>query len=119
MKHLLSLFFITASATLVGNLAGYVVPDRKLTDEKDPPKEVANGMGMKFVWIPRGHFTMGSPKDEVRRGDDEIQHKVTLTKGFYMGACTVTQEQWRTVMGETPSYFNGENNLPVESVSWD
>ncbi len=50
---------------------------------------------------------------------NEIQHKVTLTKGFYMGVYTVTQEQWREVMGNNPSFFKEEKNLPVESVSWN
>lgn len=62
---------------------------------------------------------MGSPKDEKERKDDETQHKVTLTRGFYMGVYTVTQEQWKEVMGNNPSHFKGEKNLPVENVSWD
>src|ERR1700679_3088669 len=77
---------------------------------------------MKFVWIKPGSFLMGSPKDEKERqpiGTDETQHKVKLTKGFYMGAYTVTQEQWQEVTGKTPSFFKGEKNLPVEQVSWD
>ena len=61
---------------------------------------------------------MGSPKEEKERNENETQHKVKLTKGFYMGVYTVTQEQWQTVMGNNPSFFEGEN-LPVESVSWD
>ena len=62
---------------------------------------------------------MGSSKEEKQRMDNEISHKVTLTKGFYMGVYTVTQEQWRAVMGNNPSSFKGEKNLPVEMVSWD
>ena len=62
---------------------------------------------------------MGSPKEEKERGNDEMQHKVTLTKGFYMGVYTVTQEQWQEVMGNNPSNFKAEKNLPVETVSWD
>ena len=42
-----------------------------------------------------------------------------LTKGFYMGVNTVTQEEWKAVMGNNPSEFKGEKNLPVEMVSWD
>ena len=74
---------------------------------------------MKFVWIPPGTFLMGSPKEEPERRDDEIQHKVTLTKGFYMGIYAVTQEQWVEIMDNNPSKFKGEKNLPVEQVSWD
>jgi sulfatase modifying factor 1 len=90
--------------------------------EKDPPKPpepYTNTLGMKFAWIPPGTFMMGSPKEEKERIDNETQHKVTLTKGFYMGVYTVTQEQWQEVMGNNPSVFKGEKNLPVEMVSWD
>jgi len=62
---------------------------------------------------------MGSPKKEEKRDDDEILHKVTLTKGFYLGVYTVTQEQWQAVMRENPSRFKGERKLPVENVTWD
>lgn len=36
---------------------------------------------------------------------------------FRMGKYPVTQEQWKTVMGNNPSHFKGDN-LPVENVSW-
>src|ERR1700745_2097458 len=75
-------------------------------DKKEPPKNFTNSIGMKFVWISPGSFMMGSPKDEKERGDDEIQHKVTLTKGFYMGVYAVTQEEWKAVMGNNPSFFS-------------
>ena len=117
MKRLFCLVLVATFTTLAGDLAGFVVPDRK--GEKDPPKNFTNSIGMKFVWIPPGSFMMGSPKEEKERQDNETQHKVTLTKGFYMGVYTVTQEQYETVMGKNPSFFKGEKNLPVESVSWD
>src|ERR1700677_3230103 len=91
----------------------------KALEKKDPPKNFTNSIGMKFVWIPPGTFTMGSPSKEEKRGEDETQHKVRLTKGFYIGIHTVTQEQWQQVMGNNPSHFKGEKNLPVEKVSWD
>lgn len=66
---------------------------------------------------------MGSPADEVGRepyeGADETQHKVTLTKGFYMGVHLVTQEQWQSVMGINPSSSRLKENLPVETLSWE
>jgi sulfatase modifying factor 1 len=94
-------------------------PDVNDAKPKDPPKTFTNSIGMKFVWIPPGNFLMGSPKEEKERREDESQHKVTLTKGFYMGVYAVTQEQYETVMGNNPSAFKGENNLPVEQLSWE
>lgn len=60
---------------------------------------------------------MGSPKDEPGRREDELQHKVILTKGFWIADTPVTQALWQVVMGENPSYFLGEER-PVENVSW-
>jgi len=60
---------------------------------------------------------MGSPAAEVGRHKDEKQHKVTLTKDFYIGETEVTQAQWKKVMGNNPSDFKGDNR-PVECVSW-
>jgi formylglycine-generating enzyme required for sulfatase activity len=84
-----------------------------------PEKSLTNSLGVKFVWIPPGTFMMGSPKEEKERKDDETLHKVTLTKGFYLGVDTVTQEQWMAVMGSNPSKFKGEKNLPVENINWN
>lgn len=107
------LFFLTFATTLSLHLSLHAqVP-------KEPSKHFTNSIGMKFVWIPPGSFVMGSPKGEKQRIDSETQHKVTLTKGFYMGVYLVTQEQWQEVIGKNPSQFTGEKNLPVESVSWN
>src|SRR4051794_16087123 len=106
MKRLFCLLLFATFATLAGQLAGFV-PDRKPPGENVPPKNFTNGLGMKFVWIPPGTFMMGSPKEEKERQPNEIQHKVTLTKGFYMGVNTVTQEEWQAVMGNNPSDFKG------------
>jgi len=84
---------------------------------KKPAKYVTNSAGMKFVWISAGSFQMGSTGKEKGRGDDEIHHQVTFTKGFYLSVHPVTQAQWQTVMGTNPSHFKGDK-LPVESVSW-
>jgi uncharacterized protein (TIGR02996 family) len=77
-----------------------------------------NSLKMRFAWVPAGTFLMGSPESEAGRFDNETQHNVTLTKGFYMGIYTVTQEQWQAVMGDNPSHFKGEQQMPVETVSW-
>ncbi len=81
-------------------------------------KEITNSIGMKLVLIHAGSFTMGSPEDEEGRNDNELQHEVTISKSFYLGAYEVTQEQYEKVMGINPSHYNGPKN-PVEKVSWE
>ncbi len=44
------------------------------------------GIALEMKLIPAGEFTMGSPKSEAHRRDDEVQHKVKISKPFYMGA---------------------------------
>ena len=80
--------------------------------------ELAPGVWLELQPIPAGTFLMGSPKKEKGRHNDETQHEVTLTQPFLIGKYPVTQTQWQAVMGNNPSYFQGDN-LPVERVSWD
>ena len=72
-----------------------------------------------FVWVPPGTFVMGSPADELGRSNDETQHTVTLTQGFWLSDHEVTQAEYQAVMGNNPSSFKGDVLLPVERVSWD
>lgn len=88
--------------------------------------EITNSIGMKLVLIKAGAFMMGSPENEMGRYDDEAQHEVVLTQDFYLGVSQVTQAQYEEVMGENPSYFEGEkvagvdsSEMPVEMVSWE
>jgi formylglycine-generating enzyme required for sulfatase activity len=80
--------------------------------------EITNSIGMKLALIPAGEFMMGSPESEKDRSSDEYQHKVRITKPFYLGVYEVTQAEYEKVMGENPSGFKGAAN-PVEQVSWD
>jgi len=54
------------------------------------------GMAMKL--IPAGSFTMGSPKDEICRRDDEVQHEATISKPFYMAAYECRQREFYKLM---------------------
>ncbi|MCR5382763.1 MAG: SUMF1/EgtB/PvdO family nonheme iron enzyme [Lentisphaeria bacterium] len=108
--------------------------------------KLAEDVDLEMVWIPAGTFMMGSPANEVGRNNDETQHKVILSKGFWIGKYPVTQAQYMAVVGENPSNFKtyggdsyicrkvsfwerllgGKNKdisvdmlLPVEQVSWN
>lgn len=75
------------------------------------------GVRQVMRWIPPGTFLMGSPEDEPERFDDETQHEVTLTRGFWLGETTVTQALWQALAGENPSRFGDDPDCPVEQVS--
>ena len=67
-----------------------------------------------MVFVQGGSFMMGS---ELGWGNVKPVHQVTL-RDFYIGKFQVTQAQWKTIMGENPSSFIGDD-LPVECVSWN
>ena len=77
-----------------------------------------------LVFIQPGTFTMGSPANEAQRGSDEVQHIVTISRGFWMGKFLVTQGDYLSVVGSNPSLFTSANGYsndltrPVEQVSW-
>ncbi len=79
-----------------------------------------NKLGMRFVLIPKGEFIMGSPTSEMGRQWNEKQHRVIISKDFYMGETEVTQGQWEKLVGFNPSAFaNLGKNYPVDTVSWE
>lgn len=82
------------------------------------PIDVKNTIGMKFALIPPGQFEMGSPKSEEWHRPNEVLHRVTLTKAFYMSVTEVAQAQWQIIMGSNPSFEIGDK-LPVDTVTWD
>jgi len=124
--------FPTPSATARGARDAAPVPKGpKAVDELE--FEIADGVKMKFCWIPPGKATLGSPKEEKNHNDDEEEHEY-VTKVFWLGKYPVTQAQWKAVMVDNPSFFQpdgaGKNELqknkildtsrfPVERVSWD
>ncbi|MDR1922574.1 MAG: formylglycine-generating enzyme family protein [Candidatus Adiutrix sp.] len=82
-------------------------------------EEKSNSLGMEFVLIPAGSFTMGADKNFEKANDWETPaHRVTISQPFYLGKYEATQSQWEAVTGYNPSWFKGQNN-PVEQVSWE
>jgi len=87
-----------------------------------------NGLGMEFCWCPPGQFVMGEKKTESRRDASEVG--VTLTRGFWIGAYEVTQEEYEEIMDANPSAYSPMNlarsknphldvsRFPVSGVSW-
>jgi formylglycine-generating enzyme required for sulfatase activity/uncharacterized coiled-coil protein SlyX len=113
------------------------------------PVEVTNSVGAKLALIPPGEFMMGSSPEQIawfkgtgagrdrndgwyqRQVSSEWQHRVRISRPFYMGACEVTQAEYQRVIGTNPSSFSptGTNAAkvagqdasrhPVETVSWN
>ncbi len=75
--------------------------------------------GMELFLIPP------TPTDGFRMGratggsDEKPLHSVVLTMPFYLGRHEVKQSEWSQVMDRNPSHFGDDQNLPVDSVSWE
>jgi len=84
------------------------------------PAPAASASAKGFVRISPGTFQMGSESSESGRDDDEGPvHTVRITRAFLLQATEVTQSQYQSVMGTTPSRFSScGGTCPVEQVSW-
>ena len=78
--------------------------------------DLGGGVKMEMVFVAPGTFMMGADNGNKNR---RPVHKVTLTKGFWLGKYEVTQKQWQYVMGNNPSKLFKGDALPVNMVSWE
>ncbi|PON15659.1 formylglycine-generating enzyme family protein [Candidatus Entotheonella serta] len=95
------------------------------------PLTLRDRFGITFILIPAGEFMMGSSaediKDAIRNfshdlkrewiADEMPQHRVRISRPFYLSKFEITQSQWASVMGNNPSRFRHDQH-PVENVSW-
>jgi len=80
----------------------------------DGPQVIENSLGMRFVAIPPGRFTMGTLAADLPAS--RPLRTVTVA-GFWFAQTEVTQQQWWAIMGYNPSAFPNPGK-PVEQVSW-
>ena len=119
------------------------IPESKAADGK---KQITNSIGMKLVLIPAGEFKMGSGESAeataaffnktYARGilradmftDEHPQHRVRITKPFYLGTYHVTRGQFRQFVKKTgykTDAEKGENsgapgwNPDAKMIDWD
>ena len=87
--------------------------DNKTSREKS--KTFSNRFGMVFVPVQPGTFAMGLANEP-----ETVLCEVTIKQPFYLQKTEVTQEQWKSVMGNNPSFFKEcGKGCPVEQVSWN
>ena len=71
--------------------------------------------------VDGGTFKMGyAGGGDVKHSYESCRpvHEVSVDS-YYIGVYEVTQAQWEAVTGERPSWFGGNDSLPVEQVSWE
>ena len=86
-------------------------------------RQFTNRAGAKMVLIPPGQFVMGSPADEPRRREHEVQRRVAISRPFYLGATEVTQSQWIRIMKTKPwkgkRFVREGDDFPATYMTWD
>ena len=92
-----------------------VTPGCSSTDSDTHSLEsVTNSIGMEFLMVPAGKFRMGA---NAGSANEMPIHEVTLSKPFGLGIAEVTEQQYTTVMGESPRFSNPTN--AINSLSWN
>jgi formylglycine-generating enzyme required for sulfatase activity len=105
-----------------------------------PAKTFTNALGMQFVLIPAGTFTMGSSPQEIERcislkswGPADLkaegpEHEVEITQPFYMGVHAVTVGQFRAFVNDSKTKMDDAwlkpgweqtDAHPVVNVYWN
>ena len=65
-------------------------------------RSFTNSLGMNFTLIKAGEFLMGSPDTDKDAFDTEKpQHRVRITRPFYLGVYEVTRGQFRRFVDDT------------------
>ena len=85
-----------------------------------------DGLEIEFRWCPPGTFIMGSPTSESGRKDDENQHEVELTKGFWIMETQITVGMFKAFVkdsgyqskGLTPYGLSGSKWIQNAGYSW-
>lgn len=79
-------------------------------------KEIAQREAEKRAVLEKIRQVPSVLKKGITKADDLM---IPVPNMYYsIMATEVTQELYKSVMGENPSEFKGEKNLPVEAVSW-
>lgn len=102
------------------------IPAAETGDAEKLPT-ITNTLGMKLVEIPAGEFLMGSPpSNKYATPNESPQHRVQITKAFYMGQTEVTKGQWKALMGTEPwveartaSDDKHEDEYPATYIRWE
>lgn len=107
---------------------------------------VDNSIGMKLLLIPPGEFLRGSSDEDIEMAlqadphlrdfeskqvkDEQPQHRVRITRPFYLSKFETTQDQFQKLMGRNPTWFAATGmgkkhvdgidtaQFPIEQVTW-
>ena len=112
----------------VVDFLGNVEAIRELRDRENaipwPTKltcDLGGGEKLALVWIAPGNFQMGSANGAE---NERPVHKVTFTRGFYIGETEMTEAQWKAITGNFNRGYTDNRTFisplhPADSLSVD
>ena len=106
---------IASALSCIGYFYPYSIPHLDLN-----PNSVYRKLANDMVFVHGGPGRIGATEDQKPETDefpDEHPAIPIEVSNFYICKHEVTQDLWKTVMGDNPSYHQGDK-LPVESVSY-
>lgn len=89
---------------------------RSMIEETGLPWHVRDKfIGIEFVLVPPGEFTMGTTDGEP---DESPPHRVRVTMPYYLSRYELTRSEWRELSGQEESVDNLPARLPQSGVSF-
>jgi formylglycine-generating enzyme required for sulfatase activity len=116
------------------------VPSLLSAEEPKKPsdtKQITNSIGMKLTLVPSGEFMMGSKESAEETAaffnktyggdlvtadifkDEDPQHRVRITKPFYLGTYHVTRGQFRQFVAATAYRTDAEKGETPGASGWN
>jgi formylglycine-generating enzyme required for sulfatase activity len=125
----------------LATLAASIILNSSLATAAEPTaattKQITNSIGMKMVLVPAGEFMMGSGEsaeataaffnktygEHLLKADwfknEHPQHRVRITKPFYLGTYHVTRGQFRQFVTDTGYKTDAEKDEKPGSWGWN
>jgi len=126
----------TAQSREVARLGSQAYQPRKADKPREAlplSGEIINSIGMKLKLIPAGEFVMstGESPESLAKAfdtkaeyfhDEQPQHRVRITKPYYLGVTEITQGQWETLMGTSPwkgkTFVKEGSDYAASYITW-
>ena len=126
---------------VIGCIVLFTMAGTAFSETKEPPKKLAvdlgGGVKMEMVLIPAGEFKMGSGEsaedtaaffnktygEDILKADlfkdEHPQHRVRITKPFYLGTYHVTRGQFRQFVADTGYKTDAEKGEKPGAFGWN
>ena len=136
-RAIVALVVMAVSSLTMSGCGTQAKPTKPVNLPKELAVDLGSGVRLEMVLIPAGEFMMGSGESaegtaaffnktygvDILKAyffkDEHPQHRVRITKPFYLGTYHVTRGQFRQFVADTGYKTDAENRKPPEAVGWN